>query len=161
MQTAIDIYAETNPAFITFGAVTFCRRFTEVAELPPHFSLIYLAVPLAMSDDLQESFDKTNARTGLLAWLTRYPDVRFGLAPRLEATLPIVTAGIQLGVLTRALDLGQNGDLILGSAAPAKALGEKLPPQARQVLKRAERLGAWMGTAGKAAAIFSAFGVAP
>jgi hypothetical protein len=161
MVVALDLFAEANPAFTTFVAVNFCRSFVEASGQAPHIALTYLAVPIAMSDDTQPSFEKTNAKTGLLAWITRYPDVRLNIGARLDASVPIVSAGIKLAVMTRALTLEVGGRLALGQDVPPKAVNEKLPAQPKQVLRRANRLGMWMATAGTPAAIFSIFGVTP
>jgi hypothetical protein len=161
MPLAVDMFAESNPAFAAFVAIGFCRSFMDVADAAPSIALFYLAVPIACSDDLQETFSSTNATTGLLAWLTRYPEVRFGLGVRLDAALPTVSAGIQLALLSKALRLEPDGSLRLGADVPSKGVAERLSPQPKQVLKRAERLGSWMAKAGTAAAVYSAFGVKP
>lgn len=161
MIIAHDLFAETNPAFGVFTIVAFCRSFLERSENAPMVALLYLAVPIALSGDVQASFSGTNSRTGLLAWLNRYPEIHLGLGARLDASVPIVSASVKLGLASRALVLGENGIIGLGSNAPAKVHAERLPLEAKQVIKRAERLGTWMAEAGTAGSIFSAFGVAP
>ena len=82
MSIAYDLFAETNPAFGTFGLVGFCQKFEAASGRPPELALAYLALPLALSDDLETSFDKTVATTGLLSWLNRFPDIRLDLGAR-------------------------------------------------------------------------------
>ncbi|MCK1348479.1 MULTISPECIES: three component ABC system middle component [unclassified Bradyrhizobium] len=161
MTLALDLFAETNPAFGVFTIVGFCRNFWETSEEAPALALLYLAVPVAMSGDTQMSFSATNARTGLLAWLDRYSEIRLDLGARLEASLPIVSASVKLGLASRALELGKEGVIGLGSNVPAKAHVERLPAGPKQVIRRAERLGTWMAGAGTTGSIFSAFGVTP
>jgi hypothetical protein len=161
MTGAHDLFAETNPAFGVFVIVGFCRSFREVSETAPAIALLYLAVPIAMSGDTQASFSETNSRTGLLAWLNRYPEIRLDLGARLDASLPIVSASVKLGLTTRALELGVGGVIGLGSQVPAKTHVDRLPRDPKQVVRRAERLGAWMAGAGTIGSIFSAFGVMP
>jgi O-antigen/teichoic acid export membrane protein len=161
MTVAHDLFAETNPAFGVFTIVGFCRSFWEASEMAPAIALLYLAVPIAMSGDTQTSFSETNSRTGLLAWLNRYPEIRLDLGPRLDASLSIVSASVKLGLATQALELGKSGVIGLGSSVPSKAHVERLPPESKQVIRRAERLGTWMAGAGTAGSIFSAFGVTP
>lgn len=161
MTVAHDLFAETNPAFGVFTIVGFCRSFREASEKAPAVALLYLAVPIALSGDTQTSFSDTNSRTGLLAWLNRYPEIRLDLGARLDASLPIVSASVKLGLASRALELGKGGVIRLGSSVPSKAHVERLPPEPRQVIRRAERLGTWMAGAGTTGSIFSAFGVTP
>lgn len=161
MTVAHDLFAETNPAFGVFTIVGFCRSFWEESEKAPAVALLYLAVPIAMSGDTNASFLDTNSRTGLLTWLNRFPEIRLNLGARLDASLPIVSASVKLGLASRALKLGKDGLIGLGSNVPAKVHVERLPTEPKQVIRRAERLGIWMARAGTAGSIFSAFGVAP
>jgi hypothetical protein len=161
MPVAHDLFAETNPAFGVFTIVGFCRNFWTISKRAPEFALLYLAVPIAMSGDTQTTFAATNARTGLLTWLNRYPEIRLDLAERLDASLHVVSASIRLGLASRALELGKGGVIGLGNHVPSKAQADQLPPEPRQVIRRAERLGIWMAGAGTTASIFSAFGVSP
>jgi Family of unknown function (DUF6521) len=161
MTVAHDLFAETNPAFGVFTIVGFCRSFWKVSERAPTVGLLYLAVPIAMSSDTQTTFSDTNSKTGLLTWLNRHPEIRLDLVERLNASLHIVSASIKLGLASRALELGKEGMIGLGSNVPAKAHADQLPPEPRQVIRRAERLGTWMAGAGTTGSIFSAFGVMP
>jgi hypothetical protein len=161
MIVAHDLFAETNPAFGVFTIVGFCRTFWDASETAPAVALVYLAMPIAMSGDTQASFLDTNSRTGLLAWLNRYPEIRLDLGARLDASLPIVSAAVKLGLTSRALELGKGGVIGLGNNVPAKAHAERLPYESKQVIRRAERLGIWMARAGTTGSIFSAFGVMP
>jgi hypothetical protein len=161
MKVAYDLFAETNPAFGVFTIAAFCRTYLVDPTPSVDVGLLYLAVPIAMSGDTQQSFDETNAKTGLLAWLTRYPAIRYDLGARLDASVPIMSASIRFGLSSRALLLGKDGTIKLGPKAPPRSVTESLAPGPRQVIRRAERLGGWMGKAGAAAAIFSAFGVSP
>lgn len=161
MPLAVDLFAEINPAFGVFTLVAFCRSYLSATKCSPHISLLYLAVPIAMSNDTQETFKVTNARTGLLAWLSRHPTLLIDLDARLDAALPIVTASLRLGLTSRALELGRGGTVHLGSNVPPKTHSNQLPQRPRQVIRRAERLGLWMAGAGTPGAIFSAFGIAP
>lgn len=161
MTVAHDLFAEKNPAFGVFTIIGFCRSFSEISERAPAVALLYLAVPVAMSGDTQPSFSETNSRTGLLTWLNRYPEIRLDLGARLDASLPIVTASVKLGLASQALALGNHSVIELGSNVPAKTYVDRLPPEPKQVIRRAERLGAWMAGAGTTGSIFSAFGVIP
>ena len=161
MTVAHDLFAETNPAFGVFTLVGFCRSFWKESEKAPALALLYLAVPVAMSGDTQTSFSDTNSKTGLLAWLNRYPEIRLDLGARMDASLPIVSASVKLGLTSRALELGKDGVIGLGSNVPARTHVGRLPLEPRQIIRRAERLGTWMSAAGTTGSIFSAFGVIP
>lgn len=159
MKIAHDLYAETNPAFGAYAIVGFCREYQSTSAKNPSIALLYLALPIAMSRDTEKSFSETNIRTGLLAWINRYPEVRLNLGARLDASLDLVSASLKLGLMSKALALVEGGEIGLGSEPPIKAPIGRLPHEPKQVIRRAERLGGWMGEAGSAGTIFSAFGV--
>lgn len=161
MLIAYDLFAETNPAFGTYGLLDFCRKYIAASGRQPNFALSYIALPIALSDDLNTSFEETTSRTGLLSWLNRYPDVRVDLGARLDAAKDIVSAALRFGLSTRVLLLEPDGSLGLGARKPVQAAADNLPQNAKRVLKRASRLGTWMGNTGSAGTIFSAFGVIP
>ncbi|MDO5703808.1 MAG: DUF6521 family protein [Paracoccus sp. (in: a-proteobacteria)] len=161
MIVAYDLFAETNPAFGAYGLLGFCRKFIAAGGRQPNFALSYIALPIALSDDLDSSFEETTALTGLLSWLNRYPDVRVDLGARLEASKNIVSAALRFALSAGALVFEPDGTLSLGARKPVQAPADNLPQNAKRVLKRAERLGTWMGKAGSTATIFSAFGVTP
>ncbi|PBC04286.1 three component ABC system middle component [Mesorhizobium sp. WSM3860] len=161
MNIAYDLFAETNPAFGTFGLVGFCRKFDAASGRSPELALAYLALPLALSDELEASFEETAATTGLMSWLNRYPDVLVDLGARLDASKEIVSAALRFGLGARALSLSADATLGLGPRRPSAAPVTDLPESPKRAVKRAERLGTWMGKAGSAGTIFSAFGVAP
>lgn len=161
MIIAHDLFAETNPAFCTFGLVSFCQKYSSAAGKPPSLALAYLALPIALSDDLHGTFERTTTTTGMLSWLNRYPDIRVDLGERLDASKDIVSGAIRFGLSTRALVLETDGSLSRGTGRFPQTSVARLPQNPKRVLKRAERLGTWMGKAGSAATIFSAFGVTP
>lgn len=161
MNLAYDLFAETNPAFGTFCLVGFCRNYEAVSGNYPDLSVAYIALPLALSDDLKTSFAETAATTGLLSWLNRYPDVRLDLYTRLDTSKDTVSAAIRFGLGVRALSLSADGSIRIEANAPSTSPVAKLPDAPKRAIKRAERLGTWMGKTGSAGAIFSAFGVTP
>lgn len=159
MKIAHDVFAETNPAFGTFALVGFCSGYCAVSPIGPLIAIVYLAMPIAMSRDMEASFSSTNRTTGLLAWINRYPDVRINLGQRLDASLDIVTESIRLGLLSEAIVFNEVGGINLGANTLTKAAVSKLPLEPKKVIRRAERLGHWMSKSGSASSVFSAFGV--
>lgn len=159
MNIAHDLFAETNPAFGTFILVGFCREYCAVLPSGPSLALIYLAMPIAMSSDTQASFSETNRRTGLLAWINRYPDLRLNLGHRLNASVEIVSASIKLGMASKVIDIVEDGSVRLGANTLVKAPVSRLPQEPKNAIRRAERLGVWMSEAGSPGSIFSSLGV--
>lgn len=162
MKVSYDLYAETNPAFVSFLLYRFVKNFSDLSDDDPHVSLVFLAVPLAMSERLQDSFASTNAATGFLAWLNRFPECRVGLQKDVIQSRDITTAGLRAAIYSQLLQLSPDGTLSIGVAKkPPENAKTKLPNSPKNAVARIERLAGWMSKAGGPALIFSALEVAP
>jgi hypothetical protein len=162
MNVTYDLYAETNPAFIAYLLQRFVLKYRGKTEAPPHISLSYLAVPIALTGNLESTFSGTNSRTGFLPWISRFPEVRIGLHSNLVVCKDVTLSGIKAGVHGRLLTITEAAHLNLGSAkSPPESLKGQLPDAPKACVSRIERLGGWMAEAGNAASIFSALEVQP
>lgn len=162
MRAAYDLYAETNPAFVSFLLYRFVKSHSDGSGETPHISLAYLVVPLALSQRLEPSFSSTNAATGFLSWLNRFPEVRIGLQQDIDVARDVTAQGLRAALFSQQLELGGNGTVQLGGAKkPPENTKSKMSNIPKQAVSRAERLGKWMSGAGSPAAIFSALEVRP
>lgn len=158
MTTARDVFAETNPAFLCVVFAQFCLAYQQAqpVERPPAVALIYLVVPIAISEDLAPTFDGCNIDTGLAVWLNRSPKVVAELAAKVNLTLEITTAAIRFGCVTETLRLTGDGDLESSlKKIPASVTGGV----AGAALKRARLFGAWAAAMGSPRAVLEALGV--
>jgi hypothetical protein len=156
---AHDVYAETNPAFCAVVLVEFTRAYQAIRPEGPETPVAYLAVPLALSDDLASAFDGTNKKTGLLEWLERRPEVQVGLAERLNASLSVVTEAIRFGCYSRLIGVGPEARLVLGANNLKPNVLNKLGEAPRKAAVRAGRLGSWFASAGSTRSVFDAVGL--
>lgn len=162
MRAAYDLYAETNPAFISFLLYRFTKSYSGDNDEIPHISLAYLVVPLALSQRLEPSFSSTNSATGFLSWLNRFPEVRIGLQQDIVVARHVTTQGLRAALHSQLLKLEGNGTLHLGNAKkPPENTKSKMSSIPKQAVSRAERLGKWMSGVGGPSAIFSALEVRP
>lgn len=159
MTLAHDLYAETNPAFCTYVLAEFLKSFAEVDETGAELPLVYLALSIALSEDLADSFEGTNKKTGLLQWLERTPQMAVGLTERVNASLEIVTPAVRYGCFTSVLVLGPDGRLNLGGTTLKTTAITKLDEISARAIRRAGRLGTWFATAGSTRNIFGILGL--
>lgn len=158
MTSARDVFAETNPAFCCVVFAQFCLAYKGVqpAERPPAAALIYLVLPIAISEDLAPTFAGCNKDTGLTVWLSRNPKVVAELAKKVNLTLEITTAAVRFGCVTGTLRLSGDGEVESGlKAFPASVTGGV----AGAALKRARLFGAWAAKMGSPRAVLEALGV--
>lgn len=161
-RETFDIYAEGNPAFTAYLIQRFVKKYCSTTTNLPHLSLIFIVVPLSMSARLEPTFSSTNSRTGFLAWISRFPEVRIGLGENITASRSIIAAGLKAAVLSDVIAINGNSYLCLGKAkGPPENLKTRLPYRPKAIVNRAERLGTWLAQAGSPAAIFSALEVRP
>ena len=151
---AHDIYAETNPAFCTLILNAFVKAYTSISPSGVEIPSAYIAVPLAMSGDMETTFIGTNKKTGLREWLERNPEVQIELSERLNGTMEFVTEAIRFGCFSGVLQIEQDTKLTLGNQKLAKNVNSHTP-DTKGAIKRAERLGYWFATAGSTRNIFN------
>jgi len=162
MTVSYDLYAETNPAFVSFLLYRFVKNYSGDTLDAPHICLAYLAVPMAMSERLEVSFASTNAATGFLAWLNRFPESRVGLQRDVTQSKDVTAAGLRAALHSQLLSINPDGTLSIGVAKkPPENANGKLSSGPKRAVARAERLGGWMSKVGGPALIFSALEVTP
>lgn len=159
MNRAHDVYAETNPAFCTFVLAEFLKAFVEIDETGAELPLAYIALPIALSEDLGVSFEGTNKKTGLLEWLERTPQMSVAFAERVNASLEIVTMGVRYGCFADVLVLERDGRIRLGAKTVKATAITKLDAISTRAFRRAGRLGTWFAMAGSTRNIFSILGL--
>lgn len=159
MRVSHDVYAELNPAFCAAVLAEFTKSFYAAQVVGPELPLTYLALPVVLSDELAYTFDSTNKNTGLLPWIERSPQVRVGLAERVNASMDIVTAAIRFGCFARVLTIGDGARLLLGERKLAASAISDAGSEAGRTIKRAGRLAYWFATAGSTRSVFDAMGL--
>lgn len=152
---AHDIYSETNPAFCAMPAIAFTSAYVSENSNGVELSLLYIALPIVLSGDFINCFHGSNKKTGLREWMSRNPEIRVGLASRLNATMGIVTEAIRLSCFAQILSFNQEACLVTGSKFKKGFLNVKMNDETKQIVKCAERLGAWFANAGSAKEVFN------
>lgn len=156
---AHDLYAETNPAFCAYLLATFASVYEEEKATSPEVVLSYTALPLALSGDLEHTFNSTNKATGLLEWLQRHPEIQIELLTRINASMDIVTEAIRYGCFAQLITLTAEGQLRSGPKATNKAAIKRLCQENQAAFKQATLLGAWFATAGTARTTLNMMGL--
>ncbi len=118
-------------------------------------SLAYLALPLALSGDLNCTFEGTNKNTGLLEWLERHPRVHIDLAARVNGSARFVTDAIRFACFGRFLAMDPMACIKVGASKFNHSAAIKLSPGPRSAIKHAERLGFWFAMAGSTRSVFA------
>lgn len=156
MTTALDLYATTNPAFGSALIWSFLAGAGETDQ-GIEFPLLFLPLPILLSS-LRMTLIHTNRRTGFYAWIERHPEVRVGLADRVERMQLITRRAILYGARVQILSVGATGEFRAGGALRDSALS-RTGPAVRSLFPVARRLGAWIGEVGSARDVLYALGL--
>ena len=158
MISSRDVFAETNPAFYCAVFSQFCSVYKQEQSLqrPPAMPLVYLVVPLAISEDLATTFEGCNRDTGLPLWLNRNPKITIDIGKKVNSTLELSSAAVRFGCLAGRLRITRDGDLDSATKTLPAAVSGGV---AASALKRARLLGIWMATMGSPRAVLEALGV--
>lgn len=155
---AHDLYAETNPAWVGYVLAAFLRGFVEADSAGAELPMAYLGVPICLSGDLAATFDGSNKKTGLREWLERSPQLQLELADRLNGSMGLVTNAVRLACFSRIVRL-EDGRLLPGSATLKADLAKGLSLELSGPVKRADRLGFWLGACGSTKTAFDILGL--
>lgn len=159
MSLAHDLYAERNPAFCAYALAAFVHAFAETEPAGAELPVVYVALPIALSEDLAAAFDGTNKSTGLLEWLGRTPQMSVGFADRANAALGTVSEAVRYGCFSNVLRLTAEGRVSPGPKKPKQSPLTDIDGVALGVIRRAGRLGHWFATAGSTRNIFGILGL--
>jgi hypothetical protein len=157
MTAARDVFAETNPAFCGAVLTQFCAAYQAARPgIRPAAALVYLVVPLVISEDLAPTFDGCNRETGLTLWMSRNPGLSVDLAMKVNLTLEITTTAIRFGCIAGILKLAADGGIESNRKTLPAAVTTGV---AGAALKRARLLGIWMAGMGSPRSVLEALGV--
>lgn len=157
MIAARDVFAETNPAFCGAVLAQFCVAYQATRNgVWPAAALVYLVVPLAISEDLAPTYDGCNRDTGLTLWMSRNPKVTVDLAKKVNSTLEITTTAIRFGCIAGVFELNADGSVESTRKTLPAAVTTGV---ASTALKRARLLGIWMAAMGSPRSVLEELGV--
>lgn len=154
-----DVYSETNPAYCAYVIASFVSAFSLIKTEGPEMVTTYVSIPLALSGELELSFEGTNKNTGLIEWLERSPVVQIGLTSRVNESIDIVTEGLRFACFSNVIVLDDKSKLRIGPQKLKQSRQRSLSLQSRNAIKRAERLGYWFASAGSSRSIFETMGL--
>lgn len=155
-----DVFANANPALGSLVLWSFCHRYVAKADRGAEHPLIYLPLPLVLSHTFRSTFEGTNTRTGLYAWIERNPELHVDLASSVEGTRQISRGALLFGIRYGLLELREDARIYPNAAyRPSKGRMRTMPEEVRGVLTLAERLGAWVGETASARTVFYTLGI--
>lgn len=158
---ATDIFVEANPALGSAVLHSFCNGHFDISQSHAEFPVLFLALPLCLPSGMDQYFEGTSKKTGILEWLHRHPEILSGLAERVSNTVDVTRAAIQFGLQYNILELTPEGRFAGSKKGFAKPLKYHGASVVGNVLSKAYRLGSWVGLNDSAALTFNIIGIQP
>lgn len=156
MNKSIDVFAATNPAFLSLVLLGYIEGYVEEAGNGLPFSLAILPIPIVLSGDLDSTFDGTNIRTGFYSWVKQNPQISLNLNARINDSIDYIRPAISYGVARKIIVFDGSGKLLglsknTGNFYGSASLGK--------YFKNSKRLGNWIGQIKSTKTVFNYLGL--
>lgn len=156
MNKSVDVFAATNPAFLSLILLSFIEGYNEEAQEGLPFALAILPIPMILSGDLDNTFNGTNIRTGFYAWVKQNPVVVVNLSDRINDSVEYIQPAISYGIAKKIIKFDEKGKLWgipqnTGNFQGSATLG--------RFFKNSKRLGNWVGQIKSTKTIFNHLGL--
>jgi Family of unknown function (DUF6521) len=159
----LDIYAFTNPALCAATIWAFLQGHVEATGDGCDFSLIFIPLPIVLSDSTNRSFEHTTIGTGLYSWLVQHPDVAVGLSDKITSTASFTRQGLIFALQNNVVSLSSKG-LFTPAREGLKAdprTSTRIDGSLKSMWAHASRLGGWIGQINSTSHTLAAFGITP
>lgn len=154
---SLDAFAETNAAFCSLILAVYVSSYSQTAMRPMPVTLIPLVLPIVLSGDLETSFSHLTEDSTLARWLSKTPQVLFGLANRIKAGQDATREALQFAFHASVLEIDDQAQLHHIHAADAIKQLTKLG--FGRLASNAQRIGAWVGALASDAVAYNLLGL--
>lgn len=158
---SIDIFSETNPAFLSVMLWHFLSGIKESGVDGADFPLIFLPIPLVLYKNSNVTFDHTNKKTGILRWINTNKGILLDLTNRVNMTSDYSRRAISFGFMHSILDIDSStGKIITSDQGFSKKPTYPASDVRGNAFTKANRLGYWIGDLNSTETTFNALGIA-
>lgn len=154
-RVSIDIFAETNPGFCALVLFKYCEGYYKATNKGMPFPLILLPLPIILSNDLSETFENTQARTGFFRWIENNPEILLNLTSRIEDSFEFIKPAIEFGFYRNIFQIDNFGclNIILEN------INKNKKSELDYLYNYAERMGGWIGQVDSTKIIYNHLGI--
>ena len=161
MTTSVDVYYQTNPAFLGVVLHEFAVGYQKAAKEYPSYVLMFLPCPIAVSKNMARTLNGTNATTGLAKWYLQSPEVQVSLANEVRHSVRFTRRAIQYVLSSNVLELQDTIFVPVDGAFKKKPKDPTGTTIENRPFTAAHRFGQWCGQVNSAERIFSLLGLRP
>jgi hypothetical protein len=161
MTTSIDVYSQTNPAFLGIVLYQFVLGYEKASDDYPDYPLLFLPCPIVVSKRLARTMNGTNASTGLAKWYLQSPEVQITLADEVLHTVRFTRRAIQFDLLSKVLEIHDSAIVPVEGAFKKKPMDIANTTIENRPFAAANRFGQWCGQIHSTKRIFALLGLRP
>jgi hypothetical protein len=156
MSKSIDVFAATNPAFLSLVLLGYIEGYVEEAGTGLPFPLAIFPIPIILSGDLDSTFDGTNIKTGFYSWVKQNPQILLNLNTRINESIDYIKPAISYGVARKIIDFDKFSNLVALSSNAGNFYNSV---SLARYFKNSKRLGSWVGQIKSTKTIFNHLGL--
>jgi Family of unknown function (DUF6521) len=161
MTTSVDVYSQTNPAFLGIVLHEFVVGYHKAANEFPNYVLLYLPCPIAVSKRLARTMESTNASTGLAKWYLQNPEVQINIADEVRRSVRFSRIALQFVLQSGVLEVRGSTLVPLEGAFKKKPRDPIGNTMENRPFTASNRFGQWCGQINSAERIFALLGLRP
>lgn len=154
-----DTYTITNPALGSFVLWSFLQGYESNNKQGCPYLLLFLPLPLMLSESIRKDFRGTNSATGLHTWVSRNQKTLLRFSERVEKTSSISKEAIIFGVSNKILQFQDDGTLTTVNKGLIMKKLNSLSDELKEIASASKKLGNWMSQMESSSSILISLGL--
>ncbi|SLJ92896.1 MULTISPECIES: three component ABC system middle component [unclassified Paenibacillus] len=154
-----DIYTITNPALGSFVLWSFLQGYDSKNKKGCPYILLFLPLPMVLSENIRNDFRGTNSATGLYTWVSRNQKSLLRLSEKVEKTSSISKEAVMFGVENKILQFQDDGTLIAINKGLIMKKMNSLSDELKEIASASRKLGKWMSEMESSSSILISLGL--
>lgn len=142
-MNSLDVFTITNPVLGSFILWSFLQGYESNKQGCP-YHLLYLPLPLVLSENIRHEFKGANAATGLQTWVSRNQKSLLQFDERVDKTSHITREAIVFGCFNKILQIQDDGTLISVSKGIIKKNLNEISDELKEMMSASKKLGKWL-----------------
>lgn len=154
-----DIYSISNPALGSLILWSFLQGYEVSKKDGCSFPLIFLPIPLVLSQSIRDEFKGTNAETGLYTWITRKQSILINLHARIQKSSTLTRNAVIFGCTNEILTIREDGTFLSRNNGLNKSRIKESSHEIKEMINLSKRLGVWLSQINSTSSILNSLGI--
>lgn len=157
-MNSLDVFTITNPALGSFILWSFLQGYESNKQGCP-YHLIYLPLPLILSENIRHEFKGANAATGLQTWILRNQKSLLQFPERVKKTHHLTEEAIIFGCSNKILNIQDDGTMSSMGKGIIKKNLNGVSDELKEMASASKKLGKWLSQSNSVSNILISLGL--